>query len=261
MTQSNDSAQPALSALLAGFLEKQAGLQGTGLAVPDSDEVVPYEAAPVQPVEPRIAWEEALEAGQHFQAGFHGNAAKVPPDWASLVSSSPPVAALAFCFGNYPQLARDLHALMKAKDLSELRPTKGRAISLAGMSAGDAITGLRGPEALLTAGVLRLAGRFEEAAKVLQTCEAQIPPSWQAAWANESAALAWHRGDAEEAAAMWAAQTDHAPVLFNRGMAALFLDRAAEAQRLLTQAVAKLPENTAWHHFGRLYLALAEMRG
>jgi hypothetical protein len=51
------------------------------------------------------------------------------------------------------------------------------------------------------------------------------------------------------------------PVLFNRGMAALFLGDAAEARTCLNQAVQQLPEESAWHHLGRLYLALAESRG
>ena len=49
-------------------------------------------------------------------------------------------------------------------------------------------------------------------------------------------------------------------VLFNRGMAALFLNRAKEARPLLSQAVEQLSEDDGWHHLGRLYLALAEMR-
>jgi len=47
------------------------------------------------------------------------------------------------------------------------------------------------------------------------------------------------------------------PVLFNRGMAALFLDRPAEARADLRKATERLPESSGWHHLGRLYLALA----
>jgi hypothetical protein len=50
-------------------------------------------------------------------------------------------------------------------------------------------------------------------------------------------------------------------VLFNRGTAALFLDRPTEARKPLTDAVALIPESSPWHHLGRLYLALAELRG
>jgi len=51
---------------------------------------------------------------------------------------------------------------------------------------------------------------------------------------------------------------DSVPILFNRGMAALFLDRPADARAALRTAVEKIPESSGWHHLGRLYLALAE---
>jgi hypothetical protein len=59
---------------------------------------------------------------------------------------------------------------------------------------------------------------------------------------------------------LWQAQEASVPVLFNRGMAALFLGRAAQAREPLTQAVAGLPETSAWHHLAQLYLALATAR-
>ena len=44
----------------------------------------------------------------------------------------------------------------------------------------------------------------------------------------------WHRGDAAEAAlASWRGQPESVPVLFNRGMAALFLGDAAAARAAL----------------------------
>jgi hypothetical protein len=49
-------------------------------------------------------------------------------------------------------------------------------------------------------------------------------------------------------------------VLFNRGMAALFLGESADARAALSRAVALLPESSAWHHLARLYLTLAEAR-
>ena len=73
--------------------------------------------------------------------------------------------------------------------------------------------------------------------------------------------VALHCGRAEEALALWQAQPSSVPVLFNRGMAALFLGKAAEAKQALAEAIVKLPEASAWHHLGRLYLTLAEMRG
>jgi hypothetical protein len=58
---------------------------------------------------------------------------------------------------------------------------------------------------------------------------------------------------------MWQMQPASAPVLFNQGMAALFLGRAAEARSPLSRAVSHLLDNNGWYHLGKLYLALAEM--
>ncbi len=95
---------------------------------------------------------------------------------------------------------------------------------------------------------------------MIQRHRAAVPAAWQAAWANEEAALAWHRGRPEEAAALWQEQPESLPVLFNRGMAALFLGRPGEARAPLSAAIARLPEDSGWHHLACLYLALAEMR-
>ena len=49
-------------------------------------------------------------------------------------------------------------------------------------------------------------------------------------------------------------------MLFNRGMAALFAGDIAVAKQHLTAALAKLPTSSAWHHLGRLYVILADLR-
>ena len=85
-----------------------------------------------------------------------------------------------------------------------------------------------------------------------------MPAEWRAAWANETAALAWHRGHPDEALKLWQAQTPSVPVLFNRGMAALFLGKFADARAALSEAVKQLPEGNGWHHLGHLYLSLAQ---
>jgi hypothetical protein len=116
------------------------------------------------------------------------------------------------------------------------------------------------PQALLAVGVLRLAREFDAAGELLRGLKT-VPAAWRAAQANEEAALAWHRGDAQAAADSWRTQSESVPVLFNRGMAALFLGQPAEARAPLGKAAAQLPDDGAWHHLARLYLALAEMRG
>jgi hypothetical protein len=147
--------------------------------------------------------------------------------------------------------------LLAGGDLTALRGLPGRAVAVTGLETW--VDGVRRyPDVLLAAGVLRLARLFEAAAALLHRDE--VPAEWRAAHANETAALAWHRGEAEEAARLWQAQEASVPVLFNRGMAALFLGRPAEARPPLTSAVARLPETSAWHHLGQLYLALAAAR-
>ena len=169
---------------------------------------------------------------------------------------------LAFSTGNFPQAVRDLHDLLQTADLKDLRPGAARLVS-APMVVSWAEQVSRGspfPRALVAVGVLRLAKQFSLADELLAAAEGKIPSAWRPAWANECAALAWHRGQADEAIRLWQSQAETVPVLFNRGMAALFSDQPREARAWLTRAVADIPEDNSWHHLGKLYLALAEMR-
>jgi hypothetical protein len=252
-----------LADLTAEYLGRQAAAHadGVGFAEPAGD-VVPFDAVPAQPVEPRLAWGEACQALRHFAPGGAAAAVKAPADWAGLVANREPLTALPFCLGNYPQLVRDLHPLWRGGSLRALL-TPVRPLAAPGVVdwASRALAEGRSAQALLGAGVARLAGDLEAAGRLLDDCRANLPPAWQAAAANEEAALAWHRGDAEAALAAWGAQAESVPVLFNRGVAALFLDRPGEARPPLARAAQQLAEDDAWHHLARLYLALAEMRG
>jgi tetratricopeptide (TPR) repeat protein len=196
-----------------------------------------------------------------FQPASKTSSWQIPPDWAAIVSSQEPAAALSFSFGNYPQLVRNLHALFHATDIPALLPTG--AASAPNPALREWATGSVGkesfPQALLAVGILRLAGQFDAASELLNRHRASTPADWQAAWANEEAAIAWHRGQTREAATLWQRQASSIPVLFNRGVAALFLGKPKEARPLLTEAVDQLSEKDGWHHLGRLYLALAEM--
>lgn len=266
MTQAHRTetpAQPALADLLTRYLQKQATAQAVGLADPDlADEVVPFEAAPVQPVDPRAAWEEALAVVSFYHPDAKAKTWAAPPDWPGLVQAHEPASALAFSLGNFPQLVRTLQPLLQSADLTKLRPTSGRSVSVPALLAwtDQVLQKKQYPQILLALGALRLARQFDRAAELVQKHRAEVPAEWRAFWANEEAALAWHRGRAEEAITLWETQTPITPVLFNRGMAALFLNQPAKARTLLTQAVDQLPESSAWHHLGRLYLTLTESR-
>ncbi|HTU18272.1 MAG TPA: hypothetical protein VMG10_09465 [Gemmataceae bacterium] len=250
----------SIADLFSRYLRRQmaAQLEGLGFADPDG-QVVPHEAVPVQPADPRLAWENALAVVHYGGTGQTAVPWEVPPDWPSLVAAQEPAIALAFCFGNFPQMVRNVRLLLAGGDLTVLRPSAGRPASIFSALLQWAKKARGYPQILLAAAVLRVARRFDEASEVLRSKE-NAPAAWQALRANEEAALAWHRGQAEEAWALWQAQQTSAPVLFNRGMAALFLGRAAEAQTALGEAVAQLPDTSAWHHLGHLYLALASAR-
>ncbi len=253
--------QPTLPELMARYLNQQAGAHAAGLAAFDpSGEVVPFEAGPVQPVDPRPAWEEAVAVLPLEHKKSSGQALAAPPHWPNLVAAHEPVVALAFCVGNYPQLLRNLHMVLHKANLTELRPQGGRPLPVPALLewAKEVAANKQFPHMLLAVGALRLAKHFDEAADYLRTHEKSAPAQWRAAWANEKAALAWHRGQAEEALSQWQAQEATVPVLFNRGMAALFLGKTADARAALTEAVAQLPEAGGWHHLGRLYLTLAQ---
>jgi tetratricopeptide (TPR) repeat protein len=248
---------PRLSDLFARYLKDQAEAQARGLGYPEpAGEVEPFEAVPVQPVDPALAWVDALAAADLLAPGA-ATQWQTPPDWPTLVAAQPPALALTFSLGNFPQLVRSLHPLLAGGDLSALRTGGGRVAPPPALL--EWTRGVRDyPELLLAAGVLRLTGRFDEAADLLSR---PAPAEQQAAQGNEAAALAWSRGRADEAAALWDAQAESVPVLFNRGMAALFRGDPAAAREPLRRAVEVLPETGAWHHLGRLYLALASARG
>ncbi|HVS38433.1 MAG TPA: hypothetical protein VMS17_22940 [Gemmataceae bacterium] len=254
-TTAGRPAQPALTDLLAEYLHGQTAAQaeGLGFAEPRGD-VEPYEAVPVQPVDPKQAWTDAIAVAELFGVKATWTP---PPEWPPMVANQEPAVALTFCLGNYPQMVRNLHPLLAGGDFGALRtvgapaPAAPALVEWAQATRGHAAT-------LLAAGVLRLARQFDAAAELLRR---PVPAEWRAVHANEEAALAWHRGSPEEAAALWRKQTDSVPVLFNRGMAALFLGDAATARETLNRAAANVPETSAWHHLARLYIAMASVRG
>ena len=251
---------PSVIELFRDYLRRQMAAQAEGLGFADPDgQVVPHEAVSIQPADPRLAWDDALAVVDHFVTKSSAPRWEVPPDWPSFVAAQEPAIALAFCVGNFPQMVRNLQPLLASGDLSTLRQSAGRPVSVSPslLQWANKVQGY--PQVLLAAGVLRLARRFEEASTLLKS-RGDAAKSWQALRANEEAALAWQRGQAEEALALWQRQKASVPVLFNRGMAALFLGRPAEAQTALGQAVAQLPDTSAWHHLGHLYLTLATTR-
>lgn len=239
-----------MAELLTRYLERQTESASLGLGFADLGEATPYDAASIQPVEPRQAWKDAIAVAPFVQTPQ--TAWDVPPAWPTLVAQQEPSVAIAFGFGNYPQIVRHIHPMLSGEPIALRQVTtpavpNPELIAWSGQAKTDAAR-------LLAAGVLRLARHFDPAAELL----AQVHDSaWLAARDNEAAALAWHRGDTEKALSMWLALEPCPAVLFNRGMALLFLGRTADAVEPLDDAVRVLPETSAWHHLASLYLTLA----
>lgn len=254
--------QPKLADLLTRYLEKQTDACALGAAA-SPDEVTAYEAGPVQPIDPKLAWDESLAVLALTGQAVNTRGWKAPPSWSTLVAGHEPVVALAMCAANFPQLVRNFHMILQMTDLTLVKPQAGRPVEAPELTAwadDDVAARKQYPQALVALGTLRLAKQLDTAAAYVRRHDAEVPVAWRAAWDNEKAALAWHLGHAEEALAAWQRLEPSVPVLFNRGMAELFLGNAEAARMDLALAVAQLPETSAWHHLGRLYLALAADR-
>jgi len=259
--KSSAAGQPDLSDLFARYFQGQMSLQEAGFAVAQTGDVVPFEAAPAQPADPKLAWEEGLAVLPFYSFKGKAKSFKVPPDWSVLVASQEPMVAVPFCFGNFPQMVRSLHPLLHPDKLHQTKPSNAPASASAEILrwAGKVAQDQHFPERLMAAAALRLARDFDRVESLLGK-DSSVPDDWHPAWHNERAALAWHRGQAKEALTSWQGQAESVPVLFNRGMASLFTNQRADARAFLQKAVTQIDENSAWHHLGRLYLALAEMK-
>lgn len=253
--------QPKLSDLLSRYLNQRSSAHSAGLASFDSREVTPYEAGPVQPIDPKPAWDEALTVLQHYPSS-RSESLSAPPHWPQLVAGHEPVVALAWCVGNFPQLVRNFHQILHHANLSELRPMCGRPVSTPALLdwAQHSTSRQEFPGALLALGALRLSKQFDQADALVAKLESNVPASWRAAWDNELAALAWHRGESEEAMRRWAAAKPSLPVLFNRGMAYLFFGQLPAARDMFKTVIERIPESSGWHHLASLYLALSNQR-
>lgn len=243
--------QPTLESLMAGYLRRQAEAAALGLAPEPGAEVTPYEAGPVQPIDPKLAWDEALAVLRYL--GIELKTPKAPAGWVNLVAQAEPQVAIAFCVGNYPQLVRDFHKLLQQTDLSALRPSAGVALNVSNLAeqARDF------PDAVFALATNRLARQFDRADRLSKL---DVPAEWQSAWDNEVASLAWHRGKADEAIAAWRKQKPTLPVRFNLAMAGLFSGRGQAVKADLETVMSELPENSAWHHLARLYHTLSVLR-
>lgn len=259
MTRNNTAntfGQPSLSDLMVRFLATHSDA-AFGAAVESAEgEVEPHEVVTGFRVDHRTAWTDAT-------ATLPGATNSPPSDWASFAAQPATAFALSMAIGNFPQRVNDLHPLLTEFDPAELRPSGSQAPSpgLSGLRTWLVREAKKNQTvaALLAAGVARAIGEFDWAAELLAAAEPLCSGEYRDAWENEQAALLWHRGRCEEALAAWQAMKDSPAVLFNRGMALLFLNKPAEARTLLTKAVDALPDSSGWNDLARLYITVTEI--
>jgi len=246
--------QPTLEALMAGYVRRQAEAEALGLGHGEGAEVTPYEAGPVQPIDPKLAWDEGLAALSYF--GIAAKGFKAPTGWAQLVAMAEPQIAVPFCVGNYPQLVRDFHKLLQQADWTPQRHVDSTPVNApAVIEWAHKATSF--PQRIFALATLRLAKQYDRARGL---ASAAVPMEWQAAWDNELAALAWQEGRADAARTLWRKQPPTLPIRFNLAMAELFIGGGTSVKEELEAVMADLPESSAWHHLARLYHTLGVMR-
>ena len=123
------SVQPNLADLMAKYLCRQAEAQAAGISSYDG-EVTPYEVGPVQPLDPKLAWDETL-AVVTFTNKVQSKRPQAPPLWGQLVSGHESVMAIACSVGNFPQLMRTFHEILSRPNLGDMRPSAGRPSAVA----------------------------------------------------------------------------------------------------------------------------------
>jgi tetratricopeptide (TPR) repeat protein len=262
MTRSNPNpvAQPSLQDLMVRFLASRSDAADGSAVEPAGGEVEPHEVAAGFRVDPRAAWTNATDA-----LPARPESSKLPTEWPALVGQPSAAFAVAFAAGNFPQRVKDLQPLLAKFDPAGMRPSGSQPPSqgLSGLRTWVIRETKKGQPvpALLAAGVARVIGEFDWAEELLGAAESLCGGELRAAWENERAALLWHRGRTDEALAAWNALPESPAVLFNRGMALLFLGRLTEARAVLTRAIAVLPDESGWNALARLYLAIAEIHG
>ncbi|MBY0459960.1 MAG: hypothetical protein K2V38_21800 [Gemmataceae bacterium] len=243
-TARNPANQPSIEALTMRFLANRSDAM-TAVEHGES-EVEPHEVAAGFRVDARSAWLDAT-------SGLTAPAPTAPPtEWAALVAQPSAAFALPMAAGHFPQRVKDLQPLLAKFNPQELRPSGSSSPlpALAGLRAWISKNGPTHP--LVAAGIAGTLGDFDTAETLLKSAPGDD---------NARASLLWQRGKCAEALTVWEGLAESPAVLFNRGMAKLFLGNTAGARDALQKAIDLIPETSGWNALARLYLAVAEING
>lgn len=248
--------------LMIGYLTRSVDLAAIEAETAALGEVEPHEVAVGFRADPRLAWREGFAIFDIAGKSEDAKTIAAPAEWSSVVVREEASTSQAFALANYPQRVRDLTALLQSQDLTKLCPTGESRPASAALNSWAARQVADGSFAqkLVAAAVLRSAGDFDRAEPILNELRAHATENELALLANEEAALLWHRGRMDKAVEIWERLPKTPAVLFNCGMANLFLNQPVRARESLKKAVAALPETSGWHHLASMYLALAEIR-
>lgn len=248
MSTTPKMAPPSIAELTRGYLDRSSAQPSEA-----SDGLFePYEVSASFRPEPRMAWNEAQVAFALFSTGV--SETPIPTGWDGLVQRRDSIAAVACCVGNFPQMLQDMGPLMSIDNLTTLRPSPTSA------TGGEPKANGTWSELVVRAGVARLEGDFDAADQLLNAAQSGSKGEVADLIANERAALAWHRGKCDEAIKIWSSLPESPAVALNRGMAALFSGKAADAVAPLKAALEGFSTESGWHHLASLYLALAQIR-
>jgi tetratricopeptide (TPR) repeat protein len=246
---SNPTAQPTIEDLMVRFFAARSDAAAAAVETGES-EVEPFEVAAGFRVDPRAAW---LDATAALASG--GNApppaGQPPTEWAALVSQPAAAFAVPMAAGHFPQRVKDLQPLVKFSP-AELRPSGTQAPTPGFSGLRNWIVKNAPTHPLIASGIARTLGDFDTAAKLLDSVPTAV---------NDRAALLWQKGECAEALTAWESMPESPAVLFNRGMARLFMGHTADAREPLQKAIEAIPEASGWHSLARLYLAVAEIHG
>jgi hypothetical protein len=209
---------------------------------PSCWEVEPYELATGYRIDPRTAWQAATCLLPH------STALTPPPEWATLVQHSTPLWAIPCAWGLFPQRLQQLPPLLAPQPLQRLLPS-AEPPALPGFVTLRHWIAQQPAPAPLAAACARLLHDWDAAEQLLPTDEP-----------NEHAALLWLRGQHLHALTLWDQTAERPHILFNRGMARLFLDQPTQALPLLRQAAALWGADHPWQPLAQLYAAIAQLR-
>jgi hypothetical protein len=247
---------PRMDELMSRYLVRQLAAASTGVEATQPSEVESFDAVIAPTVDPRLAWDGAIEPLRYF-APYLKLPTKIPSGWAAIVNALPPAVFLPMAVGHFPQAVRDLNAVLESSQTNVVdsidSPSANQFI--------DSMLKSNDPANwFIAVGAARLINDKKTALKLLSQKQSDIPSELRIAWANERATLAFVSGQTDEATQTWKSLPDSAPVHFNRGVGHLATDRCKDAIAQFKAASSQIPESSGWHHLAELFLAVAEAR-